>query len=187
MVNRILSLLAIMVFLAACETASRTSGDASGSGVSSSGGESTVTSESTASESSVSSGSTVTGGSGSESAVSSDLLEDLVTIGDRVLFAYDSSALSAAAKSTLSAQAVFLNNNPSLLIVVEGHTDERGTREYNIALGHRRAVAVRDYLVSQGVDSVRIRTISYGKEKRAVLGSNEGAWAQNRRAVSVTR
>ncbi|MGC6484477.1 MAG: peptidoglycan-associated lipoprotein Pal [Candidatus Puniceispirillales bacterium] len=171
MINRIFSLLAIMAFLAACETAPKDAGDAEGSG---------------AASASSSSGSTASSDSGSSSSAMTKA-EELVSIGDRVLFDYDSSALSGDAKSTLAAQAAFLKQNPSVRITVEGHCDERGTREYNLALGERRASAARDYLVAQGVDAARIRTISYGKERPAVIGSNNTAWAQNRRAVSVIR
>lgn len=181
MINRIFSLLAIMAFLAACETAPKDAGDADGSGASSS--------SSTSSTSGSNGSSASSSGSGSSDSAASAMTkaEELVSIGDRVLFDYDSSALSSDAKSTLAAQAAFLKKNPAIRITVEGHCDERGTREYNLALGERRASAARDYLVAQGVDAARIRTISYGKERPAVIGSNETAWAQNRRSVSVIR
>ncbi|HCI19260.1 MAG TPA: peptidoglycan-associated lipoprotein, partial [Alphaproteobacteria bacterium] len=79
----------------------------------------------------------------------------------------------------------FLNGNPSLTVTIEGHCDERGTREYNLALGERRAAAARDYLLAQGVDPARIKVISYGKERPAMAGSNEESWAKNRRAATV--
>lgn len=82
-------------------------------------------------------------------------------------------------------QAAFLNANPALTVTIEGHCDERGTREYNLALGERRATAARDFLLAQGVDAARIRTISYGKERPAVSGSNNASWAKNRRAATV--
>ena len=78
-----------------------------------------------------------------------------------------------------------MNVNPTLVIVVEGHADERGTREYNLALGDRRATAVRDYLLAKGLNSARVRTVSYGKERAAVEGSTEAAWEKNRRAATV--
>ena len=108
-----------------------------------------------------------------------------MTIGDTVLFGFDSSALSADAMATLDKQAAFLNAKPALRVKIEGHADERGTREYNLALGERRASATRDYLVARGVDGSRIRIVSYGKERPAVVGSNEEAWAKNRRSVTV--
>lgn len=112
--------------------------------------------------------------------------EDLVVnVGDRVFFGFDRSDLSAEARATLDRQAAWLNKYPSVMIAVEGHCDERGTREYNLALGERRANAAKNYLIASGVESSRITTVSYGKERPAVLGSNEAAWAQNRRAVSV--
>lgn len=113
--------------------------------------------------------------------------QQLINVGNVVQFDFDSSALSSAARATLDSQVAYLNSNPNIRITVEGHCDERGTREYNLALGERRASAVRDYLVAQGIDGARVRTISYGKERPAVVGSNEGAWAQNRRAASVVR
>ena len=124
---------------------------------------------------------------GSGSGATSAQQQQLVKIGNLVRFDYDSSALSTEARSTLNAQAAFLRSNPSLRITVEGHCDERGTREYNLALGERRASAARDYLVAQGIDGARIRTISYGKERPEVVGSNDEAWSRNRRAVSVIR
>lgn len=109
------------------------------------------------------------------------------TAGDKVFFAFDSSAISADAASTLKAQAEWLKKNKNVNAVVEGHADERGTREYNLALGERRANAAKQYLVSRGVEASRLTTVSYGKEKPEVLGSNEAAWAQNRRAVTVIK
>ncbi len=107
------------------------------------------------------------------------------TVGDRVLFDLDSSQLTAEAQQTLNAQAAWLKQHSNLSITIEGHCDERGTREYNIALGERRATAAKKYLVGLGIPSSRISTISYGKERPAVVGSDESAWSQNRRAVSV--
>jgi peptidoglycan-associated lipoprotein len=110
---------------------------------------------------------------------------DLERVGDRVFFATDSSVISGQAQGTLEAQSAWLKQYPDVNVVVEGHADERGTREYNIALGERRANAAKNYLVSLGVNPARISTISYGKERPAVLGSSESAWSQNRRAVTV--
>jgi len=104
---------------------------------------------------------------------------------DRVFFSYDSSALSATAKSTLAKQANWLKKNAGTNVTVEGHCDERGTREYNLALGARRASAAKRQLVNLGVSADRISTVSYGKERPAVTGSNSAAWAENRRAVTV--
>lgn len=106
-------------------------------------------------------------------------------VADRVFYGYDSSVLTAEAQDTLQRQADWLKSNQNVNIVLEGHCDERGTREYNLALGERRATAARNYLVSLGVPAGRVNTVSYGKERPAVLGSDEGAWAKNRRAVTV--
>ena len=111
--------------------------------------------------------------------------DKLIAVGDRVLFDYDSSKLDSSAKILLDAQSRFLRANTDLNFIIEGHADERGTREYNLALGEQRATAVRDYLVIQGIDSDRIKVISYGKEKPAVVGSNTMAWSKNRRAVTI--
>ncbi len=109
--------------------------------------------------------------------------DDMVAVvgGDRVFFAFDSSELSSSARTTLQRAATWMNDNRSVRITVEGHADERGTREYNLALGERRATAVKNYMAALGVSASRVGTISYGKERPAVLGSNESAWSQNRR------
>ena len=110
--------------------------------------------------------------------------EDLVVnVGDRVFFGLDQYDLQSDARATLDRVAAWLNTNPSVTLTIEGHADERGTREYNLALGDRRATSARDYLTALGVSSGRLRTVSYGEERPAVLGSNEASWAQNRRAV----
>jgi peptidoglycan-associated lipoprotein len=102
-----------------------------------------------------------------------------------VFYDFDKSDLRPDARGTVEALAVWLNNYPAATLTIEGHADERGTREYNLALGDRRANSVRDYLAALGVSANRLSTISYGKEKPAVLGSNEESWAQNRRGVFV--
>lgn len=107
----------------------------------------------------------------------------VVNVGDRVFFGYDRYDISEEARRILDSQANWLAQYPGLDITIEGHADERGTREYNLALGERRANAVRNYLIAAGIDPRRINTISYGKERPAVPGANEAAWAQNRRAV----
>ncbi len=109
----------------------------------------------------------------------------LVNVGDRVFFGFDRSDLSGAAQGTIETLSAWMGTYPQVTITVEGHADERGTRDYNLALGERRANAVRDYMIALGVNPNRVSTISYGKERPAVLGSNEEAWAQNRRAVFV--
>jgi len=104
---------------------------------------------------------------------------------DRVFFALDSHGLDGEARRILDAQAAWLQRNANVRVTIEGHADERGTREYNLALGDRRANAARDYLQSRGVESSRMQTISYGKERPAVVGDSETSYAQNRRAVTV--
>jgi peptidoglycan-associated lipoprotein len=111
--------------------------------------------------------------------------EFVIDVGDRVFFDTDKSDLQATARKTLERQAAWLQKYPNYTISVEGHCDERGTREYNLALGERRATAVKNYLVALGVDPNRIATISYGKERPEALGSNDAAWSQNRRGVSI--
>lgn len=107
---------------------------------------------------------------------------------DTVLFAYDSYELSAEAKAVLIRHAAWLRANPGVKVTLEGHCDERGTREYNLALGERRANSAKNFLASLGIETGRLATISYGKERPAVDGSDEAVFAQNRRAVTmVTR
>lgn len=106
-------------------------------------------------------------------------------VGDRVYFDTDQSTVRADGRATLDKQAAWLKQYGNYAITIEGHCDERGTREYNFALGERRAQAVRQYLIAQGLPADRIKTISYGKERPEVVGSDEGAWARNRRAVTT--
>jgi peptidoglycan-associated lipoprotein len=109
----------------------------------------------------------------------------VVNVGDRVFFETDSSELTDQARATLDKQAQWLGNYNRYAFTIEGHADERGTREYNIALGARRAETVREYLVSRGVSGQRMRTISYGKERPVALCNDISCWSQNRRAVTV--
>lgn len=112
--------------------------------------------------------------------------EDLeISVGDRVFFEYDSAVLNSEATRILDGQAAWLLSYPDVNVTVEGHTDERGTREYNLALGDRRANAVRNYLAALDVPAARILTISYGEERPMAPESNESAYAKNRRAVTV--
>lgn len=114
--------------------------------------------------------------------------EDLVAnVGDRVFYAFDQSNLSNDARATLDRQAAWLARFPQVSIQIAGNCDERGTTEYNLALGQRRANAARDYLVARGVSAARITTISYGKERPTALGSDEQAYAQNRNAITTVR
>lgn len=107
------------------------------------------------------------------------------SVGDHVLFSVDESSLTAAARATLTEQAHWLSKNGGYSAVIEGHADEQGTREYNLALGARRANAVQEFLISQGVAPNRLRTVSYGKERPIEICSEESCYAQNRRAVTV--
>jgi peptidoglycan-associated lipoprotein len=159
---KVLSLLAAVVLVAACESTPQNDGSAGAGG------------GATASAAPVRTGPAP----GSQ--------EDLVVnVGDRVFFGFDKFDLTPEARATLDRQASWLNQYPRVTVTVEGHADERGTREYNLALGERRANSVKNYLLARGVDANRIATISYGKERPAVLGSNEASWAQNRRGVTV--
>ena len=161
MFQRILAIVAATFLLAACETASQVSGDSASTSASN------------------------TASSSSSASAEKTSAEKLAQVGDTVNFDFDSAELTVSARSTLNRQSAFLSVNPDLMIVIEGHADERGTREYNLALGERRATAVRDYLVAKGINAARVRTVSYGKERPAVSGSDEAAWAKNRRATTV--
>tara|TARA_R110000824_G_scaffold390760_4_gene587599 strand:+ start:16220 stop:16717 length:498 start_codon:yes stop_codon:yes gene_type:complete len=124
--------------------------------------------------------------SGSSSTVTPGTQQDLVTnVGDRVFFDTDQSSLQDDGKATLQRQAAWMKLYPNLTFTLEGHADERGTREYNLALGGRRAASAKDFLVSLGVDGSRLNTVSYGKERPVCLESSDDCWAQNRRAVTV--
>ena len=107
------------------------------------------------------------------------------TVGDRVLFEVDQSTLTASGRSTLDGQATWLLTNSDYQAIIEGHADEQGTRQYNLALGARRANAAQEYLLSKGVPSNRLRVVSYGKERPIEVCSNEACYAKNRRAVTV--
>jgi len=158
------------ILLASCETASQkaVSGSASSS-----------------SSSSASKSDSVKKGSSLFAKGKETPADKLISVGDRVLFDYDSAELSNDAKLILDKQSRFLRANTDMTFTIEGHCDERGTREYNLALGEQRATAVRDYLVIEGISPDRLRVISYGKEKPAVVGANDMAFAKNRRAVTT--
>jgi len=131
---------------------------------------------------------TGTGGSLTAQGVGPGTQEDLVAnVGDRVFYSLDSSSLSTEGRATLDRQAAWLVRYPAVGIQVAGNCDERGTTEYNLALGQRRANASRDYLVARGVSSARVTTISYGKERPTAVGSDEQAYAQNRNATTSVR
>jgi peptidoglycan-associated lipoprotein len=115
-----------------------------------------------------------------------DFLQSVGQYGDRIFFDTDKFNVDAEDQSTLQRQAQWLARYPNVRVTVEGHADERGTREYNLALGERRANSAKNYLASLGVDASRVQTVSFGKERPQALGSDEQSWAQNRRAVTVT-
>ena len=193
MLQRLIALFAVAFFVAACETASQINTDSAGdstassssSTASASGSSSSGSSGSSSTSSTSSSGSSSSSASSSAAAGTDSAADKLASIGNTVYFSYDSAALDGNSQATLYRQAAFLNGNPSLTVTIEGHCDERGTREYNLALGERRAAAARDYLLAQGVDPARIRVISYGKERPVAAGSNETSWSKNRRAATV--
>jgi peptidoglycan-associated lipoprotein len=124
-------------------------------------------------------------GAGSRNIVPGSQQDLEASAGDRIFFAFDRSDISPEAREILSRQADWLRRYPNVTVTIEGHCDERGTREYNLALGERRAQAAKNVLVASGIPASRISTISYGKERPAVVGSTEEAYAQNRRAVTV--
>lgn len=124
------------------------------------------------------------GGSECESKEARDFMANAE---DRVFFSFDSSALSLDATEVVNTQVNWLKDHKKVNVIVQGYCDERGTREYNLALGERRSNAIKQYMISQGIAADRISTISYGKERPAVLGNNEAAWAQNRRGVTVIK
>jgi peptidoglycan-associated lipoprotein len=158
---RFLSLLAGVLLLAACADTTPTTGGAAG-------------------------GASATGAPTTSGSVQPGTEQDLVqNVGDRVFFDYDKSDIKAEGRQVLQRQADWLKKYSNVTVTVEGHCDERGTREYNLALGERRATAVKKMLVALGVAANRVSTISYGKERPAVVGSNEAAYAQNRRGVTV--
>lgn len=131
-------------------------------------------------------------GAGSGTAMSGSVTpgsqEDLVAnVGDRIFYAFNSSQVDGDSRGTLDRQAGWLQRYPNVSVQVAGNCDDRGTEEYNLALGQRRANSARDYLVARGVSSSRISTISYGKDRPTALGSTEEAWAQNRNAITSVR
>ena len=113
------------------------------------------------------------------------LIEELIEVGDRVFFDYDETRFKNEGVETLKRQARFLINNKDLTVRIEGHCDQRGTREYNLALGERRAYSVKNFLISLGVEGSRISVISYGKERPQSLNNDEDSWAQNRTAITI--
>jgi peptidoglycan-associated lipoprotein len=126
-----------------------------------------------------------TGAAGAGQVVPGTQSDLAANVGDRVFFGYDQVDLSPEARATLDRQAQWLGQYRAVTVTIEGHADERGTREYNLALAEKRANSVRNYLAARGVDANRVAVVSYGKERPANGGSNEAAWSQNRRAVTA--
>lgn len=175
MLRRILPLMAVLTLVVACSSTPDSSG-ASDEGLLTAPGDRQPISQSD---------SMVGQGQGTNVPGTQD---DLVaSVGDRVFFAVDSSELDSTSRKTLERQAAWLRTYPSTKVTIEGHADERGTREYNLALGERRASAVKNYLTALGIEDARVGTISYGKERPAVLGSDESSWSRNRRGVMVVQ
>lgn len=172
---RILSLLAVLVLVAGCTTAPKDTG------LLSTDSNIPVT-ESPMPEATIPPPADVT--QGPAPGTQQDLV---VNVGDRVFFGYDKYDLTSDARATIEKQAAWLKQYAQLNITIEGHCDERGTREYNLALGEKRATTVKNYLIALGVEAARLQTISYGKERPAVAGSDEASWAQNRRGVVVVQ
>ena len=179
MFYKILLSIFLAVFISACSTTPKDTADSSGSGSSGDFNTASTTSEDVASTADTDT--TTSDFSGVIRGTQEDLV---VSVGDRVFFGYDSAELDPDAQELLQAQAAWLKQYNKSSITIEGHCDERGTREYNLALGERRAQAVKNYLNGLGVDISSMSTISYGKERPAVVGSNDDAWSQNRRSVT---
>ncbi len=187
---KFLTLIAALFLVAACTTASQDSADTGGEGAST-----------TTSSDGVTTGPATTGDDDDDEAADDEKTQvagrtppgvragsqqDLVTnVGDRVFFDFDKFDIKPEARTVLSAQAAWMNRNQGVTITIEGHADQRGTREYNLALGERRATSVRNFLIALGVQESRVTIISFGKERPVALGSNEVAWSQNRRGVTV--
>ena len=174
MFYKILLSIILAVFISACTTTKQDTSDATGSGEESSeGSDASILADLE---------NTTLGGPEIIPGTQEDLI---VNVGDRVFFGYNSSELDSDAQQLLQDQAAWLKQYSEKSITIEGHCDERGTREYNLALGEQRAQAVKNWLILLGIDSSRLSTISYGKERPAVIGSNDGAWSQNRRSVTT--
>jgi peptidoglycan-associated lipoprotein len=185
MIARFVSIAAILVLLAACSSSDETLSDtagAAGAGAGTAGGIGTTDTTGLGTGSELDAGSL--GGTGQATGAGSQA--DLeVNVGDRVFFGLDSSTLDETARQTVERQAAWLQQFPAVTVTIEGHADQRGTTEYNLALGERRASAVKNYLASLGVDPARILVISYGKERLADPAETDQAYALNRRAVTV--
>ena len=178
MFYKILLAIFLAAFISACSTTPKDTAGASGSGSSSS-----ASSDPASGDADILADleNTELGGPNVEPGAQEDLI---VNVGDRVFFDYDSAELNSDAKELLQDQVAWIKQH-NASVTIEGHCDERGTREYNLALGEKRAQSVKNYMTSMGISSSQISTISFGKERPAVVGSNDGAWSQNRRSVTT--
>ncbi|MFN7192168.1 MAG: peptidoglycan-associated lipoprotein Pal [Rhodospirillales bacterium] len=175
--GKLLAAAASLALLGACDTTGTNTGGVGGSG----GGVPAV-----ANAPAVGSAGVGSANAGNVGGVRPGSQEDLAQrVGDRIFFDSDRSDLRTDARRTVEGWAGWLRQNPTVAATIEGHADERGTREYNLALGERRAAAARNFLISQGIEARRLSTVSFGKERPTVLGSTEQAWSQNRRAVML--
>ena len=156
MFKKFMCLMAVLVLVTACESTGMNEGAASGHGM-----------------------------HGTDIGNATGDAEGLTQIGDRVFFDFDKSQINDEGRETLDRQALWMKKYPHIKITIEGHCDERGTREYNLALGERRAMAAKNYLVAEGVKAKHIKTVSYGKERPIALGHDEEAWSQNRVSITV--
>jgi peptidoglycan-associated lipoprotein len=185
MIARFVAIAATLVMLAACSGSDETLTDSAGSAAGAAGA-GIGTTDTTGAGTGLGTGSELGAGSGGSLPQGSGTQADLeVNVGDRVFFGVDSSTLDDTARQTVERQAAWLQQFPAVTVTIEGHADQRGTTEYNLALGERRAAAVKSYLSSLGIDPARILIISYGKERLANPNETEEAFAQNRRAVTV--
>ncbi len=170
---KVLSLMAALLLVSACETSPNGSSGSANSSGSRMGGKN---------------GAGIESGALKNPNAKPGSVEDFVdNVGDRVWFGFDSADVNEEGRATLDKQAQWLKEYGSVTLTVEGHCDERGTREYNLALGQKRASSVKKYLVAAGVAAGRVETVSYGKERPEATGSSEEAWTQNRRGVSVIK
>lgn len=181
MIARFLAIAATLVLLSACSSSDEKLADSAGAtGTAAGAGIGTTDTTGMGGPTELGTGTPATGAMGPGSQ------HDLeVNVGDRVYFGYDSSVLDDAARTTVERQAAWLQQFPAVTVTIEGHTDQRGTTEYNLALGERRANAVKQYLASLNIDPARILVISYGKERLANPADTEQAYGENRRAVTV--
>ena len=177
----------LILFVAACTSQPKVASTTTGSGTTTETTDTTTTTgtDDTTTTTEQSTDTEIESTEGESSIIPGSPDDLIVNVGDRVFFSYESYVLDSDAQELLQLQAAWLKQNKEVSVTIEGHCDERGTREYNLALGEKRAQAVKNYLIGLGVDVSRVSTVSYGKEIPAAVGSNEAAWNQNRRSVTV--